>query len=439
MKSIRTIVANWLGKEVKQTIAHEELKEVDQLSKEEIKKLLHDLRVHQIELELQNEELKRTQEELVRQQESYFHLFHMAPIGYALIDKNGIIRKANQLLSDIFDLPRCDFLDEPLLRYIHEDDQKEYATRFHAFFNKPEGKILDLRVVGKNDEIIDMEIKGRKEQFHLLGLMDDDRSCPLILITFNDITKRKIAEEIILEAKRAAEEANSTKSKFIADMSHELRTPLNSVIGFSEALLEGYKGDLNSSQKHYVNRIHQSGKQLLKQINEILDISKIESGKMELHLEDFRLKGVFAEIKSALAPMTSAKNIDISFTIEPLDLVLTADNDKLKHILLNLISNALKFTPVSGQVLIKAISFADRVEISVRDTGIGISEEDQQLIFEPFKQISSSQSSEHVGTGLGLSLVKKLVEMHKGRIWVESETGKGSVFTFTLPRDIRNI
>lgn len=439
MKSIRTIVANWLGKEVKQTIAHEELKEVDQLSKEEIKKLLHDLRVHQIELELQNEELKRTQEELVRQQESYFHLFHMAPIGYALIDKNGIIRKANQLLSDIFDLSRCDFLDEPLLRYIHEDDQKEYATRFHAFFNKPEGKILDLRVVGKNDEIIDMEIKGRKEQFHLLGLMDDDRSCPLILITFNDITKRKIAEEIILEAKRAAEEANSTKSKFIADMSHELRTPLNSVIGFSEALLEGYKGDLNSSQKHYVNRIHQSGKQLLKQINEILDISKIESGKMELHLEDFRLKGVFAEIKSALAPMTSAKNIDISFTIEPLDLVLTADNDKLKHILLNLISNALKFTPVSGQVLIKAISFADRVEISVRDTGIGISEEDQQLIFEPFKQISSSQSSEHVGTGLGLSLVKKLVEMHKGRIWVESETGKGSVFTFTLPRDIRNI
>lgn len=432
-------MANWLGKEVKQTIAHEELKEVDQLSKEEIKKLLHDLRVHQIELELQNEELKRTQEELVRQQESYFHLFHMAPIGYALIDKNGIIRKANQLLSDIFDLPRCDFLDEPLLRYIHEDDQKEYATRFHAFFNKPEGKILDLRVVGKNDEIIDMEIKGRKEQFHLLGLMDDDRSCPLILITFNDITKRKIAEEIILEAKRAAEEANSTKSKFIADMSHELRTPLNSVIGFSEALLEGYKGDLNSSQKHYVNRIHQSGKQLLKQINEILDISKIESGKMELHLEDFRLKGVFAEIKSALAPMASAKNIDISFTIEPLDLVLTADNDKLKHILLNLISNALKFTPVSGQVLIKAISFADRVEISVRDTGIGISEEDQQLIFEPFKQISSSQSSEHVGTGLGLSLVKKLVEMHKGRIWVESETGKGSVFTFTLPRDIRNI
>lgn len=432
-------MANWLGKEVKQTIAHEELKEVDQLSKEEIKKLLHDLRVHQIELELQNEELKRTQEELVRQQESYFHLFHMAPIGYALIDKNGIIRKANQLLSDIFDLSRCDFLDEPLLRYIHEDDQKEYATRFHAFFNKPEGKILDLRVVGKNDEIIDMEIKGRKEQFHLLGLMDDDRSCPLILITFNDITKRKIAEEIILEAKRAAEEANSTKSKFIADMSHELRTPLNSVIGFSEALLEGYKGDLNSSQKHYVNRIHQSGKQLLKQINEILDISKIESGKMELHLEDFRLKGVFAEIKSALAPMTSAKNIDISFTIEPLDLVLTADNDKLKHILLNLISNALKFTPVSGQVLIKAISFADRVEISVRDTGIGISEEDQQLIFEPFKQISSSQSSEHVGTGLGLSLVKKLVEMHKGRIWVESETGKGSVFTFTLPRDIRNI
>ncbi|WP_407355822.1 PAS domain-containing sensor histidine kinase [Methanolobus sp. WCC5] len=411
----------------------ETYEDIGKLSDEEIQEILHNLRVHQIELEMQNEELKRAQEELVLQRESYFHLFHRAPVGYALVDENGLIRKANQLLCEIFNFPRNDNMDEPLLRYIYEEDRSIFVSRFKAFFKKLEDKTLELRLKGKDDEIIHVQMRGRKEVNSHFGILGDENDPSLILITFNDITERKIAEQAIMKAMLAAEEANEIKSKFLASMSHELRTPLTSVIGFSEALIRGDAGKINDEQRHYLTYIEKSGMHLLKLINELLDISKIESGKMELNLEEVSLNNVFSEVENMVYPMASCKNIKLQFNTFSHDTVLQADSNKLKQILLNLLSNAIKFTPEHGSVNVDSMLIDGSIRISVSDTGIGIPYEQQQKVFEPFTQVNSPLSRDNNGTGLGLALVKSFVELHNGDIDLESEPGRGSKFTFSIP------
>ncbi|MEZ5335798.1 MAG: PAS domain-containing sensor histidine kinase [Methanolobus sp.] len=400
----------------------------------EMRSVLHELQVHQIELELQNEELKRSQEELVLQRESYYHLFHMAPVGYALLDENGIIRKSNQMLCQMMSFSQCEEMNEPLLNHIIEEDRTVFASRFKAFFKKPEGKLLEIGIMSKKGELLHMEMRGRKETKEYFGFSGIDSDASMILITFNDVTERKKAEQTVVKAMVAAEEASSMKSRFLANMSHELRTPLTSIIGFSEAMERGEAGKVNPEQKHFLKYIEKSGHHLLKLINELLDISKIESGKMELHPEYIELDDVFEEVKNIVYPMASFKSIELTFEIEPTGIVLEADSSKLRQILLNLLSNAVKFTPENGSVSVSARDSGNNVKITVADTGIGIPENCHNKIFEPFEQVSfsgSNQSSE--GTGLGLALVKSFVELHGGHINVESEPEKGSKFSFCIP------
>lgn len=239
--------------------------------------------------------------------------------------------------------------------------------------------------------------------------------------------KRKALEDKIL-----AESLNRAKSEFLANMSHELRTPLNSIIGFSDLLLIGSSGELNDKQTRYARNISNSGKDLLNIINDILDLSKIEAGKMILNYEDVSLKQTIDEIVKTLAPLSSKKDQSLE-TSHIGDVVIQADKGKLKQILLNLIGNAIKFTPSGGSINISSYLKDEMANIQIKDTGIGISPEDQKKLFEPFKQLDSNLSREHTGTGLGLSLVKKLVELHNGTVSVESETEKGSTFTVSLP------
>lgn len=239
--------------------------------------------------------------------------------------------------------------------------------------------------------------------------------------------KRKALEDKIL-----AESLNRTKSEFLANMSHELRTPLNSIIGFSDLLLTGSSGELNDKQTRYARNISNSGKDLLNIINDILDLSKVEAGKMILNYEDVSLKQTVDEIVKTLTPLSSKKDQSLE-TSHIGDVVIQADRGKLKQILLNLIGNAIKFTPSGGSINISSYLKDEMANIQIKDTGIGISPEDQKKLFEPFKQVDSNLSREHTGTGLGLSLVKKLVELHNGTVSVESETEKGSTFTVSLP------
>jgi signal transduction histidine kinase/ActR/RegA family two-component response regulator len=227
--------------------------------------------------------------------------------------------------------------------------------------------------------------------------------------------------------------ADSLKSEFLANMSHELRTPLNAIIGFSELLLEKSFGSLNEDQRDHVADILSSGRHLLELINDILDLSKIEAGKMTLSVERFELGPVFEEAAALLRVEAARKRLDLVVDIEDFDQVVTADRSKIKQILYNLLSNAVKFTPSKGRVCMTGERDGERLRLTVSDTGIGIPEEDRARIFEAFTQVDGSHSRRYQGTGLGLTLVKKYVDMHSGHLEVESVVGAGTRFTITLP------
>jgi GAF domain-containing protein len=237
----------------------------------------------------------------------------------------------------------------------------------------------------------------------------------------------------IQEKSAQLEVANRHKSEFLANMSHELRTPLNAIIGFSEVLLERMFGELNEKQADYLKDIHESGRHLLSLINDILDLSKIEAGRMELELSRFSLPGAIGNAMTLVRERAQRHGIELGTHIDPALGEVQADERKVKQILLNLLSNAVKFTPQGGRVDVSAKLDTDRVEISVQDTGAGISADDQARLFEEFRQVGADAARKAEGTGLGLALTKKFVELHGGAIRVASAPGKGSTFSFSLP------
>jgi Amt family ammonium transporter len=240
--------------------------------------------------------------------------------------------------------------------------------------------------------------------------------------------------EALEEANVRLRELDRLKSEFLANMSHELRTPLNSVIGFSEVLIDGLVGEVTSEQEECLGNIRSSGKHLLTLINDILDLSKIEAGRVELKMATFDVAGLLAEVEVTIRPLIEKKSqvlkVEQAGGLPP----LTADRFRIKQVLLNLLSNAHKFTLVEGHIRL-CCRLVDQATMlfSVIDTGIGIKPEDQEMIFEEFRQADGSASREVTGTGLGLAISKRLVEMHGGRIWVESEYGHGATFSLLLP------
>ena len=237
----------------------------------------------------------------------------------------------------------------------------------------------------------------------------------------------------IAEKSRQLEAASRHKSEFLANMSHELRTPLNAILGFSEMLAARYFGALNEKQDEYVRDIHDSGKHLLSLINDILDLSKIEAGRMELELSEFDLPAALHNALILVKERAQRHGVALDLEIAPGLGTLCADERKFKQIMLNLLSNAVKFTPDGGSVSVAATLNDSMLEVSVADTGSGIAPEDQNAVFDEFKQVGPRSAGKMEGTGLGLSLAKRFVELHGGAIRLASAVGQGSTFSFTLP------
>jgi signal transduction histidine kinase len=225
--------------------------------------------------------------------------------------------------------------------------------------------------------------------------------------------------------------ASKQKSDLLISISHELRIPLNAIIGFSEIMLDH---DIRDDQRQmYLAQIQRGGHHLLGLVNDILDLAKVESGHMELSLEPVALRELMVGCVEVMLGVAEPKQLTIGTCCEPADALVTADPVRLKQILYNLLSNAVKFTPAGGQISVSARVNSTEAVIAVRDSGIGIRSEDRGVIFEPFRQVNIDQSSRREGTGLGLPLVRELVELHGGRVWLTSAPGAGSCFTFTLP------
>jgi signal transduction histidine kinase len=246
-----------------------------------------------------------------------------------------------------------------------------------------------------------------------------------------DETQRLFAQT--QEARAAAETANQHKSRFLANMSHELRTPLNAIIGFSEVLLCGMAGPLSDRQMEFAGDVRDSAKHLLSLINDILDLSKVEAGRMELEVARFDIRHAIESAMTLVRGRAEAHGIQLEKQIAGDVNACDGDERRFKQVVLNLLTNALKFTPGGGRVILAAWRTNDAYVLSVKDTGVGIAEEDQEKVFEEFRQVGHDNAGKAEGTGLGLTLTRKLVELQGGSIRVESAVGQGSTFTFTLP------
>jgi PAS domain S-box-containing protein len=348
-------------------------------------------------------------------------------------------------MFDLYGVKKEDFSGayEAWLSGVHPEDRARCDEAIQQALRNKKPYDIEFRILWPNGVVRNIKGDGK--------IARDADGTPLRMTGTNyNITERKHAEEALraltasLEQKvreRTAElevardqalKATRHKSEFLANMSHELRTPLNAVIGFSEVLLERMFGELNRKQEEYLRDIMGSGRHLLELINDILDLAKVESGRMELDLGTFDLPAVLNNIVMLIRERAQRHRIHVSLDIDHRLGPLTADERKLKQILLNLLSNAVKFTPDEGAVTLKAVLQDDVVEISVTDTGVGIELEFQQKIFDEFVQVGDHVGKQE-GTGLGLALTKKFIELHGGRIRVQSAKGQGSTFTVTLP------
>jgi len=241
------------------------------------------------------------------------------------------------------------------------------------------------------------------------------------------------SNKLLFEANSQLRAATEAKSAFLAHMSHELRTPLNAIIGFSDLLLGGVAGEINSQQNQCLEDILSSGKHLLSLINDILDLSKVEAGKIDIRPESLRLADVVDDAVTTVRTMLNDSRHELAITIAEDLPPVYGDRNRLKQILLNLLSNAIKFTPDGGKLYLETNRKGNVCQVSMVDNGIGIRQEDQTFIFEPFIQLDTQPGERKQGTGLGLALTRQLVELLGGKIWVESEYGKGSRFSFTIP------
>jgi PAS domain S-box-containing protein len=380
-----------------------------------------------------------------RAEKRFRRLLDAAPDAILEVDAEGRIVLINQTAERMFGYGpnelmglNVETLVPASMRGHHVKHRTSYAAHPQV---RPMGTGLELHAQRKDGTLFPVEISlspnPGEEGGRVIALVRDITTRKQVEDRLRAIQEQYTAELAAknqqLEARNLdVERANRLKSEFLASMSHELRTPLHTIIGFSELLTEELEGPLNEKQKRFMGHILQDSRHLLELINEILDLSKIEAGRLELQKEQIDFAGCLEEVIAGIEQQATAKSINVRVRNQFRG-SLHADRLRVKEILYNLLSNALKFTPDGGKVWVETLVRGHQLHVTIGDSGIGVHPEEQQTIFEKFYQIGSTTKGTREGTGLGLSITRKLVELHGGHIWLESRPGEGSRFSFTLP------
>jgi PAS domain S-box-containing protein len=371
-------------------------------------------------------------------------LMEAAPDAIIEVDREGQIVLLNAVTEKMFGYHRDELLGMSVDLLIPTDLRSGHAAHRSSYWSRP-----STRPMGGDLKLLALRKDGMKFPVEIsLSPVKSEEGFRVTAI-IRDVTGRKRAEEqmqaiqeqftVELTAKNSelelrnheVERANSLKSEFLASVSHELRTPLHTIIGFCELLMEQIEGSLNDKQSRFLGHMHQDALHLLELINDVLDLSKIEAGRLQLRPTVFEVHRAIEEVLASIASRASAKAITLESRVGRVSLI--ADPLRFKEILLNLLTNAVKFTPDGGRVWIESSSDEGFLCLSVQDTGIGIPFEEHETVFDKFYQVSATTKGIREGTGLGLAITRRLVELHGGRVWLDSKPGKGSKFSFTLP------
>jgi len=403
---------------------------IETLSPEETQQMLHELRVHQIELEMQNEELRESQLALDAGRARYFDLYDLAPIGYCTVSEQGQIVQANLTAARLLGLARGAMIKRPLSQFIMKADQDIYYLCRKHLLNTGQPQSCEFRML-KND--------GTPIWVNLAATVAlDAEGTSELRAVLSDITERKRLDSMLQEnitaleqARTTADKANRAKSEFLSNMSHELRTPLNAILGFAQ-LIEAGSPAPTPGQKRSVDHILEAGWYLLALVDEILDLAVVESGKLALSMEAISLDEVMDECQAMLELQAQEHGIRIDYPSVATRYYINADRNRVKQVLSNLLSNAIKYNRPDGSVIVDwVVKTAGRILIRVKDTGDGLSPSALAQLFQPFNRLGK-EASEAKGTGIGLAMTKRLVELMGGTIGVESTVGVGSVFWIEL-------
>lgn len=357
-------------------------------------------------------------------------LVEAAPDAMVIADRSGQVVLLNAQAERLFGYSREELIGKSIDLLLPDQLRAKHATHREAYNREPHTRPMGAGV----------NLNGRRKdgsefpaEISLSPIVSKEGL--LITAAIRDVTERRRHAEELVEMRRQAEEANRLKSEFLANMSHELRTPLNSVIGFTELIHDGKAGPVTAEQTEYLEDVLSSAQHLLQLINDILDLAKIEAGKLQLRPEPIRLSFLAEEVCGSLRTVTRSKAITLDIDIPDDTEPLFSDPARVKQILYNYLSNALKFTPEGGRVSLSASpNGADAIRLAVRDTGAGISNDDLKRLFIPFHQLDASASKKYQGTGLGLALTKRIVEALGGQVGAESVLGSGSTFYALLPK-----